>query len=315
MIASIRQRATAAAAVAKHTAFLQQQARQERRIQIDVSRWRAGIIERIVETLESWPNSNPIASLVWQPSAQDERSFRSMIRAALARAQLAGASLEQTFLDAAMGRKRQGFGVSRQAFRSVSQIAPAGAEVDPDEIYIDFSPEMRAAVDAWTAEREVGLWNTISSGTSRRLSTAISTGLADGLSIDDLTKMVRKSLTHYDAVQARRVARTEATGAMNHGAFIEQVDAEVPFREWLRTVDNRTRGFNPKRKSKFDHYRANQVVEAGEPFIVSGEKLNYPGDTSFGASAGNVINCRCSCAANFDGPKKPRPKKPKAPVQ
>jgi hypothetical protein len=30
------------------------------------------------------------------------------------------------------------------------------------------------------------------------------------------------------------------------------------------------------------------------PFLVGGEQLNRPGDTSLGASAGNVINCRCS---------------------
>lgn len=31
-----------------------------------------------------------------------------------------------------------------------------------------------------------------------------------------------------------------------------------------------------------------------EPFTVGGESLKYPGDTSLGASLGNVINCRCS---------------------
>lgn len=31
-----------------------------------------------------------------------------------------------------------------------------------------------------------------------------------------------------------------------------------------------------------------------ESFTVSGESLKYPGDTSLGASLGNVINCRCA---------------------
>lgn len=31
-----------------------------------------------------------------------------------------------------------------------------------------------------------------------------------------------------------------------------------------------------------------------EPFVVNGELLMHPGDTSMGASANNVINCRCS---------------------
>lgn len=42
------------------------------------------------------------------------------------------------------------------------------------------------------------------------------------------------------------------------------------------------------------HKRANgQRVRLTEPFIVNGEQLMHPGDTSLGASAGNVVNCRC----------------------
>jgi len=37
-----------------------------------------------------------------------------------------------------------------------------------------------------------------------------------------------------------------------------------------------------------------QVVDMSKPFTVDGELLRYPGDTSLGASASNVINCRCS---------------------
>ena len=103
---SIRQRATAKALADRHAAFLRQHARQERRVQIDIQSWRRPIIEQIIETLRNWPNPNPVAGLVWQPSAQDERDFRAMIRKAFARLQLAGASLESQFLDAAMGRDK-----------------------------------------------------------------------------------------------------------------------------------------------------------------------------------------------------------------
>lgn len=37
-----------------------------------------------------------------------------------------------------------------------------------------------------------------------------------------------------------------------------------------------------------------QIQVMGSPFIVGGELLRYPGDTSLGASLENVINCRCS---------------------
>ncbi len=37
-----------------------------------------------------------------------------------------------------------------------------------------------------------------------------------------------------------------------------------------------------------------QMRNANEAFSVGGENLMFPGDTSLGASAGNVINCRCA---------------------
>jgi hypothetical protein len=37
-----------------------------------------------------------------------------------------------------------------------------------------------------------------------------------------------------------------------------------------------------------------QKRDSNEPFIVGGEELNYPGDASLGASAWNIIGCRCS---------------------
>ena len=37
-----------------------------------------------------------------------------------------------------------------------------------------------------------------------------------------------------------------------------------------------------------------QIVKFNEPFIVDGEQLMEPKDDSLGASAGNIINCRCS---------------------
>lgn len=43
------------------------------------------------------------------------------------------------------------------------------------------------------------------------------------------------------------------------------------------------------------HVAANGQVQTGNTaFAVGGESLRYPGDSTLGASAGNVINCRCA---------------------
>ena len=52
-------------------------------------------------------------------------------------------------------------------------------------------------------------------------------------------------------------------------------------------------------ESKFNHVAADgQKVDINEPFIVSGQLLKIPGDTSLGASLGNVINCMCGSVRN-----------------
>ena len=57
-------------------------------------------------------------------------------------------------------------------------------------------------------------------------------------------------------------------------------------KSWLATQDGRTR---------IPHLEAHgQEVPIDENFTVAGESLAFPGDTSNGASAKNIINCRCT---------------------
>lgn len=69
-------------------------------------------------------------------------------------------------------------------------------------------------------------------------------------------------------------------------------------KEWVTQGDSRVR--TPP-KNAFDHLAADSTqVPVNEPFMVSGERLMYPGDTSLGASPGNVVNCRCSAAHDVE---------------
>jgi len=64
---------------------------------------------------------------------------------------------------------------------------------------------------------------------------------------------------------------------------------------WANQGDSRVRS-TPE--DKFNHLFAEQTVTLDKPFIVSGEQLRFPGDSSLGASIGNIIECRCS--ATYD---------------
>jgi hypothetical protein len=64
------------------------------------------------------------------------------------------------------------------------------------------------------------------------------------------------------------------------------------FQTWQCMLDARVR--HPPR-SRFDHLAPHgQTVGVQEAFEISGEMLRYPGDTSMGASLGNIVNCRCT---------------------
>lgn len=101
--------------------------------------------------------------------------------------------------------------------------------------------------------------------------------------------LIRKSQTFYK-YQALRIARTETTSASNFAAMETAKASDLVLdKVWISVQDDRTR-IKP-----FDHLDMNNVKqELEQPFFVGGENIQYPGDTK--ASAGNVINCRCTVA-------------------
>lgn len=89
--------------------------------------------------------------------------------------------------------------------------------------------------------------------------------------------------------RATVVARTETMGALNAGrqdAFAAVADElDVPFEQmWVATLDRRVR---PTHRSA-----DGQRVPAGQPFVVGGASLRFPGDPL--GPGKEVIQCRCT---------------------
>ena len=73
-----------------------------------------------------------------------------------------------------------------------------------------------------------------------------------------------------------------ASGVIFGGALLSQILKK----QWNTAGDEKVR---------ISHVMAEgQRVNVDDPFIVKGEKLLYPGDSSFGASLDNIIECRCN---------------------
>ncbi len=99
----------------------------------------------------------------------------------------------------------------------------------------------------------------------------------------------------YSRNQALRLVRTETTNAANYGTLQSATSifpAQQMMKEWVSGNDGRTRSIPP---NDFDHAVMNGVqVKYEDTFSVQGQQMRFPADSSLGASAGNIVNCRCS---------------------
>lgn len=124
----------------------------------------------------------------------------------------------------------------------------------------------------------------------------ITSEYSEGKTTLEISEVITKYLRsrNFYRWQAMRIARTETTTAANYAAVTAStVSGVVMEKVWISAQDARTR--RPP-ESIYDHYDMNgKSVLLNEPFDVSGEAMQYPGDQKNG-SAGNVINCRCTVA-------------------
>lgn len=109
------------------------------------------------------------------------------------------------------------------------------------------------------------------------------------LRVDEISKLIFdkvNSPTFYKW-QALRIARTETTFAMNSAKEITgEVSGYLMEKVWVTRVDGRERD---------SHRAVNSVaIPQNDSFIVGGEKMSFPGDKLHGASASQLVNCRCS---------------------
>lgn len=109
----------------------------------------------------------------------------------------------------------------------------------------------------------------------------------EGWTIDEIARQFDVILGRSLDFRSVRIARTEINTAYNRGTMFGYEDAGVKEKTWLSA-----RIVSGPGKSRDAHLAADgQTVLIGNPFIVMGEQLDYPGDPK--GSAANIVNCRC----------------------
>lgn len=114
------------------------------------------------------------------------------------------------------------------------------------------------------------------------------------LSSADIDRIVSRYADGLLQVRGETIASTEALGAFSAGRDLAMqqaiADGTISARNvtatWDTAHDNKVR--------ETHHEMQGQTIEYGGAFVSpSGARLRYPGDTSLGAPASEVIRCRC----------------------
>lgn len=102
----------------------------------------------------------------------------------------------------------------------------------------------------------------------------------------DSTKKHKNDPYYYSLDRARFMAENEVNTAINHARYIGAVNAGKTMKRWESIIDEVTRK---------DHIEINgKYIPIGQAFHVGDSWMLFPKDTSLGASANQIVNCRCA---------------------
>jgi len=152
--------------------------------------------------------------------------------------------------------------------------------------------------------------NNIINTTQRDLDTAVVVGTLflfdQGIMSPSRSQVAKAAKQSFRQKSAPRPDTIAMTVTQKAAEGVKQIDNEVFF-------VNRNRGTAPPlqkkeawvtrgdEKVRAAHVAAdNTFKNANGVFIVDGQQLKFPGDTSLGASAANTINCRCAAVLVID---------------
>jgi hypothetical protein len=120
-----------------------------------------------------------------------------------------------------------------------------------------------------------------------QLNTAITEGTEAGETMEDLSDRVRGVFNNLTKYESKRIAMTETGMAFNFSRHETMTEAGVELKSWLSSHGPNVRSAHAAAEEDY----GDSPIPMGEPFVVGGEELMYPGDPD--GSAENVINCQC----------------------
>lgn len=121
-----------------------------------------------------------------------------------------------------------------------------------------------------------------------RVLDSLAEGLDKGETTQQLAARAKKVFNNLGDTEALRIAQTETSAAYGTGRHEAMDEAGVQFKAWLTSGNTNVREAH---RLAGRTYSPDTPIPLNEPFVVDGEELMHPGDSS--GSPGNVINCHC----------------------
>lgn len=86
--------------------------------------------------------------------------------------------------------------------------------------------------------------------------------------------------------RATLIAENEANSILNYVDYIKAIDNGFTKKKWKTELDNKVRRTHEPMEGK--------VIDISIPFVVGESLMLFPKDTSYGADAEELVNCRCT---------------------
>lgn len=103
--------------------------------------------------------------------------------------------------------------------------------------------------------------------------------------ITDSTKAHADDMYYYSSDRAIFMAENESLTCWNHQDFSDAIKSGKRRKQWMDVRD---------KKERETHLQVGRTVKPiEEPFLVGNSLMQYPKDTSLGASSSEIVNCRC----------------------
>ena len=86
--------------------------------------------------------------------------------------------------------------------------------------------------------------------------------------------------------RAKLIAENEANSVLNYSDFIKAMDKGFTKKKWKTELDIKVRHTHRPMEGK--------IIDINIPFVVGESLMMFPKDTTYGADAEEIVNCRCT---------------------